>query len=117
MSSPAHAARPVRSKTVAALRLGVVLSAAGAAALAGAGSAQASLVDTSDPLGTVGHAVTPLTDLQLHPLANTGVDPVDNSVGTQVADFQPVSTEAVTGPLARGSSLSDLLPATGLLPG
>jgi hypothetical protein len=42
---------------------------------------------------------------------------VDNSVGTQVADFQPVSTEAVTGPLARGSSLSDLLPATGLLPG
>ncbi|MEV6472396.1 hypothetical protein AB0M77_09185, partial [Streptomyces sp. NPDC051657] len=33
-----------------------------------------------------------LADLQLHPLANTGVDPLDNAVGTQVADFKPLTT-------------------------
>lgn len=110
---PSHAARPARPsrRTAAALRAHLVLSAAGAAALAGAAGAEASVVDTSDPLATVGHAVTPLTELQLHPLANTGVDPIDNSVGAQVADFAPLSTAAVTGPIARGASLADLLPA------
>ncbi|WP_405806530.1 hypothetical protein OG729_15150 [Streptomyces sp. NBC_00210] len=49
-----------------------------------------------------------LKNLQLNPLANTGVDPLDNSVGTQVADFKPVSTEAVTGPLAAGAAAKDL---------
>ena len=44
-----------------------------------------------------------LKSLQLNPLANTGVDPLDNAVGTQVADFKPVSTTAVTGPLVTGA--------------
>lgn len=49
-----------------------------------------------------------LKSLQLNPLAKTGVNPLDNSVGTQVADFQPVSTAAVTGPLAAGAAAKDL---------
>ncbi|RFU87455.1 hypothetical protein DY218_06870, partial [Streptomyces triticagri] len=68
----------------------------------------------------VGNGLAPATDLQLNPLANTAVDPLNNAVGTQIADFKPLSTELVTGPLARGAALSDLPVAgqvTGLLPG
>ncbi|MEK8171217.1 hypothetical protein NKH77_22270 [Streptomyces sp. M19] len=39
----------------------------------------------------------PLKDIQLDPLAGTPVDPLNNAIGTQVADFQPVGTEALTG--------------------
>ncbi|MGY1437990.1 hypothetical protein [Streptomyces reniochalinae] len=56
----------------------------------------------------VGRTLETVNDLQINPLANTGTDPLDNSVGTQVADFKPVSTAAVTGPLARGASLGEL---------
>ncbi|MGI5348845.1 hypothetical protein ACQEU8_11705 [Streptomyces sp. CA-250714] len=56
----------------------------------------------------LGSALKSVNDLQLDPLANTGTDPLDNSVGTQIADFRPLSTAAVTGPLARGASLGDL---------
>ncbi|MEO3974035.1 hypothetical protein [Streptomyces sp. CAU 1734] len=49
-----------------------------------------------------------LKDHQLNPLAKTGSDPLANGVGTQVADFKPISTELVTGPLARGGSIQDL---------
>lgn len=62
----------------------------------------------------------PLKRLPLHPLANTAVDPLDNTLGTQVGDFREVSTEGVTEPLANGGSLEQLPvvgPATGLLPG
>ncbi|NEB81605.1 hypothetical protein G3I40_41305, partial [Streptomyces sp. SID14478] len=66
------------------------------------------------------YGLGPAKDLKLNPLAGTGVDPLDNAVGTQVSDFKPVSTAAVTGPLASGSSLSELPvvgTATDLLPG
>jgi len=70
--------------------------------------------------GASASVLRPLKDQQIHPLANTGVDPLDNVVGTQVADFQPVSNEPLTGPIARGGSVRTL-PATstvaGLLPG
>ncbi|MGP3986581.1 hypothetical protein [Streptomyces sp. 3N207] len=56
----------------------------------------------------LGSALKAVNDLQLDPLANTGTDPLDNSVGTKIADFPPLSTAAVTGPLARGASLGDL---------
>ena len=62
----------------------------------------------------------PVKELPLDPLAKTGVDPLDNSLGTQIADFRPVSTEVLTRPLADGGSLDDL-PVVGavvdLLPG
>ncbi|MGW8379617.1 hypothetical protein [Streptomyces sp. ODS28] len=51
-------------------------------------------------------------ELQLNPLANTGVDPLDNGIGTQIGDFKGVSTRMITEPLARGASL-DELPVTG----
>ncbi|MGW7195128.1 hypothetical protein, partial [Streptomyces chryseus] len=64
--------------------------------------------------------VGPVKDFHLNPLAGTGVDPLDNGLGTQVADFQPLSTAAVTAPLTQGDALRELPlvgPATGLLPG
>ncbi|MER6994444.1 hypothetical protein [Streptomyces sp. NPDC000410] len=57
--------------------------------------------------------------LQLNPLAKTGVDPLDNHVGTQVADFKSVGTQDATGPLSAGAALQDLPlagPATRALP-
>ncbi|MFJ2767539.1 hypothetical protein [Streptomyces sp. NPDC087300] len=129
----------------ALLRLGLTLTAAGAALGAG-GAASASAVEPAPapqgpgfatPVGDVdagapGQAVLqavqrstagglgPAKALRLNPLAGTGVDPLDNSLGTQVADFKPVSTAPVTAPLTEGAALQDLPvvgPATGLLPG
>ncbi|MFG2195142.1 hypothetical protein [Streptomyces sp. NPDC048639] len=62
----------------------------------------------------------PLKSMQLNPLAKTGVDPLDNGVGTQVADFKSVGTQSVTDNVTRGQSLDDLPllgPAAQQLPG
>ncbi|TXS56596.1 hypothetical protein [Streptomyces sp. t39] len=124
------------SRRGALLRAGLTVAAAGAAIGAGAVSAQAAPaaapVGAESVLGAVpiGAAtglaansvagVGELKSLQLHPLANTGVDPLDNAVGTQVADFQPVSTALVTDNITRGQALEDLPVAgpvaQGLLP-
>ncbi|MFW3461733.1 hypothetical protein ACN24M_14885 [Streptomyces microflavus] len=124
-----HARKPERR---ALLRAGLTVTALGAALGAGAGSAQAvslppvaeipeqgvtavqAVTESAGPavtsaLGTsLASSVAPITDLQLHPLANTGVDPLDNAVGTQIADFQPVTTAVLTDPLTSGGALSDL---------
>lgn len=125
----------------ALLRAGLTVTAAGAALAAGGGAASAAepsraetplgTLDTRalhDPVDTAGGAleygmdgsVGPVRDLQLDPLAHTGVDPVDNTAGTQIGDFRPISTEEVTGPLANGASLDELPAVDGLgavLPG
>ncbi|GGY76076.1 hypothetical protein [Streptomyces nitrosporeus] len=114
------------------LRAGLTLTALGAALGAGGAAQAASLPavpatgsDTADStLSAVGDAaapavtsalgyglagaVAPVTDLQLDPLAGTGVDPLDNAVGAQVADFKPVTTALVTDPLTSGAALGDL---------
>jgi hypothetical protein len=62
----------------------------------------------------------PAKHLTLDPLSHTGTDPLDNSLGSQIADFQPVSTAAVTDPVTSGGSLSTLPvvgTVAGLLPG
>ncbi|ATL30058.1 hypothetical protein [Streptomyces formicae] len=129
----------------ALLRVGLTVTAAGAALGAG-GAANASAAEPvaaaptagfATPVGDVdagapGKAVldavrrstagglAPAKALRLNPLAGTGVDPLDNSLGTQIADFKPISTAAVTAPLTEGAALQDLPvvgPATGLLPG
>ncbi|GAA1527590.1 hypothetical protein GCM10009730_40720 [Streptomyces albidochromogenes] len=130
-----------RSQRSALLRAGLAVTAAGAALAAGGGAAQAAPVpkeagidvplENFDPAAT-GRALTggltaataggvgPVKDFHLNPLAGTGVDPLDNGLGTQVADFQPLSTSAVTAPLTQGDALRELPlvgPATGLLPG
>ncbi|GHJ24549.1 hypothetical protein [Streptomyces albus] len=46
--------------------------------------------------------------IPLNPLANTSVDPLDNTLGTQLADFRAVNTGTLTGSLSRGASLDDL---------
>ncbi|MFI0940614.1 hypothetical protein [Streptomyces sp. NPDC021020] len=82
--------------------------------------AELSALPTSAVTSALGPAVAPVRDLTLDPLSNTGVDPLDNGVGSQVADFQPVSTTALTDPVTHGGSLGTLPvtgEATGLLTG
>ncbi|AXG79918.1 hypothetical protein [Streptomyces paludis] len=138
-----HAAPPSPRRTL--LRAGLTLTAAGAALGLGGAAAQAAapaaplpLSGTDKPLlditevpvageavaSALGHsaagALGPVKNLQLDPLAGTGTDPLDNVLGTQIADFKPISTAAVTGPLTDGGALKDL-PLVGgvvaLLPG
>ncbi|WP_406392608.1 hypothetical protein [Streptomyces sp. NBC_00887] len=126
----------------ALLRAGLTLTALGAALGAGGAAAQAAPLPAAPATGadsTLGAvsdaaapaltsalgyglagAVVPVTDLQLDPLAGTGVDPLDNAAGTQVADFKPVTTAFVTDPLTSGAALGDLPgvgQATGLMTG
>ncbi|WP_028812189.1 hypothetical protein [Streptomyces flavidovirens] len=136
----ARHARP-KSQRTALLRAGLAVTAAGAALAAGGGAAQAAPAPEETgidaPLPHL-HAektmealagglraaavsgVGPVKDAPLNPLAGTGVDPLDNGLGTQVADFQPVSTRAATAPLTQADTLRELPlagPATGVLPG
>lgn len=107
MASRSRHARPRRRRLQ---RAGLTLTVTGIAALSAAGAAQAAVVDVdrADPLSTVGHLVDPVANLRLNPMANTGVDPLNNGVGTQIADFKEVNTQDVTAPLAEGASLADL---------
>ncbi|OON74362.1 hypothetical protein [Streptomyces tsukubensis] len=107
-AAPAPAPAPVSGDTVAgSAALGGITTGLREAAVGGLNGA------ATGSLGTV-------KNLQLDPLAGTGSDPLDNAVGTQVADFKPLSTAAVTGPIAEGASLAQL-PVVGdvvrLLPG
>ncbi|WP_406146376.1 hypothetical protein [Streptomyces sp. NBC_01012] len=76
-------------------------------ALASVGDAAEPALNSVLGYGIVG-AVKPVTELQLDPLAGTGVDPLDNAVGTQIADFKPVTTALVTDPITSGAALADL---------
>ncbi|MEU2130853.1 hypothetical protein [Streptomyces sp. NPDC018352] len=119
-----------KSPRRALLRAGLTVTAVGAALGAGGAAAQAAplphvpVVGADTGLGAAGEAATgavtgalghslsngiaPVTHLRLDPLAGTGTDPLDNAVGTQVADFKPLSTAAVTDPLTSGGALKDL---------
>lgn len=129
-------ARHASPSTPTARRALAVLATAGAALGAGAATAAADSHDagrlvhthpvdlgTVDPqaglqatLGTVGHVTGPVTGLKPNPLAGTGVDPLDNGLGTQLADFQPVTTQMVTGPVAQASSIG-AIPVVGEVAG
>ncbi|MFI1398533.1 hypothetical protein [Streptomyces sp. NPDC020681] len=111
-----------QSRRPALLRAGLTVAAVAAALGAGEATAQAAPAAPPAPVGLDTLGATGLTgavtnsvagvgqlkSLQLNPLAKTGVDPLDNAVGAQVADFQPLSTGAATGPLAAGAALEDL---------
>ncbi|THA32340.1 hypothetical protein E6R18_14105 [Streptomyces sp. A1277] len=123
-----HALSKSRRRTL--LRAGLTVTAVGAALGAGGAAAQAAPLPVVQATGTdtslgdateaAGGAVTgalgqsldsgiaPVTHLRLDPLAGTGVDPLDNAVGTQVADFKPLSTALVTDPVTSGGALKDL---------
>jgi hypothetical protein len=65
-------------------------------------------IDAAGAVSSLGPAVAPITHLRLNPLGRTPVDPTTNGVGTQIADFKPISTRDVTKPLSDGDSLSQL---------
>ncbi|GGJ21110.1 hypothetical protein [Streptomyces brasiliensis] len=129
----ARHASPVNSTARRAL---FALATAGAALGAGAATASAAdagpLVDVPprsaslgdvDPLaglqavnGSLPYATDALRSLKPNPLAGTGVDPLDNGIGTQVADFKPVTSRALTAPIAEAQSLGGL-PVVGPLLG
>jgi hypothetical protein len=111
------------------LRAGLTLTAAGAAVGGTGAAASASEPSTVEtPLGTLDtsavhyaldsavqqaggattHAFGPVKELRANPLAGTAADPLNNVVGTQVADFRPLTTEPLTGPAARGASFEQL---------
>ncbi|MEV5176185.1 hypothetical protein AB0L10_35005 [Streptomyces flaveolus] len=105
----------------------IVLATAGAALGAGAATASADSIPgvglnhrpanlgNVDPqagaralTGMAGYVTGPVAGLKPNPLAGTGVDPLDNGVGTQVADFKPVGSQALTRPLAQAPSLGSV---------
>ncbi|WP_052864056.1 hypothetical protein [Streptomyces niger] len=134
---PSHARLPQQSRTARGLlRAGLAVSVAGAALAAGASTATAadgkskpaSLEDikaaTSSTVGALQQATSSglgtVKSLHLNPLSGTGSDPLDNAVGTQIADFKPFSTAALTAPLSHGAALGQLPvvgPVTQTLPG
>ncbi|MEV0635418.1 hypothetical protein AB0I77_10705 [Streptomyces sp. NPDC050619] len=70
--------------------------------------------------GTVGYVTGPVAGLKPNPLAGTGVDPLDNGVGTKLADFKPLTSQALTGPVAQARSIGSMPvvgEVTGLLGG
>ncbi|MDL2077242.1 hypothetical protein QNN03_12400 [Streptomyces sp. GXMU-J15] len=58
--------------------------------------------------GTVGYVTGPVAGLKPNPLAGTGVDPLDNGVGTQLADFQPLTSQMLTAPVAQAQSIGNI---------
>jgi hypothetical protein len=124
-----HAASPFPRRSL--LRAGLTVTAVGAALTAGAGAAQAAPAAPAAPPAGVGQSVDdfgtspgqaltgavthsaagglgPAKNMRLDPLAGTETDPLNNTVGTQVADFKSVSTGAATGPVSQGGGLKDL---------
>ncbi|NEC68285.1 hypothetical protein [Streptomyces sp. SID9727] len=123
-----HALSKSRRRTL--LRAGLTVTAVGAALGAGGAAAQAAplpvvqetgadigLAEATEAAGgavtgalgqSLEHSIAPVTHLRLDPLAGTGTDPLDNAVGTQVADFKPLSTALVTDPLTSGGAIKDL---------
>ncbi|AYN39741.1 hypothetical protein D9753_13315 [Streptomyces dangxiongensis] len=105
----------------------IALATAGAALGAGAATASADSIPAAGPThrpvdlgnvdpqagtraatGILGPVTGPVAGVKPNPLAGTGVDPLDNGVETQVADFRPVSSKALTGPLAQAPSIGSV---------
>ncbi|MBK3572099.1 hypothetical protein [Streptomyces sp. MBT62] len=119
-------ARHTSSQHPTAQRALVALATAGVALGAGAATASADSAPVVDVMrtrptslgkidpaaglqamtGTVGYVTGPIAGLKPNPLAGTGVDPLDNGVATQLADFQPVASQMLTAPVAQAESIS-----------
>ncbi|MGY4745368.1 hypothetical protein [Streptomyces sp. ATMOS53] len=59
-------------------------------------------------LGSLSYVTGAVSGLKPNPLAGTGVDPLDNGVGTQLADFQPLTSQMLTGPVAQAQSIGSI---------
>ncbi|MFJ5515786.1 hypothetical protein ACIQB4_01850 [Streptomyces griseoluteus] len=116
---------PRSPRQPAARRALIALASAGAALAAGASTAHAEtaapLVDVpplrSADIGdinpqsgvnalatSVGYATGTIAGLKPNPLAGTGTDPLNNGIGTTIADFKPLNTLALTAPIAQAPS-------------
>ncbi|GAA3495553.1 hypothetical protein GCM10019016_026530 [Streptomyces prasinosporus] len=112
----ARRALAVLATAGAALGAGATAAAAaGSGALPGAADAGRASPGAHAPrtgleavTGSTGHVTGPVAGLRPNPLAGTGVDPLDNGVGARVADFRPVDSREVTGPVARAPSVGGL---------
>ncbi|MFC8870138.1 hypothetical protein ACFUAC_21220 [Streptomyces sp. NPDC057148] len=110
-----HRALVLLATTGAALGAGAATASAaegGGETIAGLAHTRPTSMGNIDPqagvqavTGIVGYVTGPVADLKPNPLAGTGVDPLDNGVGTKVADFQPLTSTALTGPVAQARSL------------
>ncbi|MGW1157364.1 hypothetical protein ACWD5Q_32385 [Streptomyces sp. NPDC002513] len=117
-------ARHASPKNPTARRALVLVATAGAALGAGAAAASADSAPVLDVMrtrpvsldqtgrqglpeltGVVGQVTGPLANLKPNPLAGTGVDPLDNGLTTQIADFKPLASQALTRPVAEAPSL------------
>lgn len=114
---------PSRATSSTARRVALAVTTAGLALGAGATTASAADVVNSRPtsLGSIdpqsgveavttslGYVTGPVAGLKPNPLAGTGVDPLDNGVGTQLSDFQPLSSKMLTGPVLQAPSVGSI---------
>ncbi|MEU0248822.1 hypothetical protein ABZ192_31775 [Streptomyces sp. NPDC006235] len=58
--------------------------------------------------GTLGCVTGPVAGLKPNSLVGTGVDPLDNGVGIQLADFKPMTSQALSGPVAQAQSIASI---------
>lgn len=96
----------------------IALATAGAALGAAAATASAAPLplpgDTDIPTGATAltgslpYITAPLADLKPNPLAGTGTDPLNNGIATQIADFRPIDSRALTRPVAEAESIGGL---------
>ncbi|MER7107948.1 hypothetical protein [Streptomyces sp. NPDC000229] len=114
------------------LKAGLTVSALGAALGVTGGTAHALVqppqvpqLPKMDPqaalqatMGAVPHVTGVAKNLKVNPLAGTGVDPLNNGVGTQVSDFKSVETTSATGSLTSLPNLPVVGPLLGgVVPG
>ncbi|MGC5038279.1 MULTISPECIES: hypothetical protein [unclassified Streptomyces] len=99
----------------AALGAGTTTAAADTTSLLGVVNTRPTDLGRIDPqsglqatTGTLGYVTGPVAGLKPNPLAGTGVDPLDNGVGTQLADFKPMTSQALTGPVAQAQSIASI---------
>ncbi|WP_112469600.1 hypothetical protein [Streptomyces triticisoli] len=112
-SSRSTARRALLAAATAGVALGAGAATASADVLPAAGGGHR--LGQADPQAAVGtltgtahHVTGPVVGLKPNPLAGTGVDPLDNSVGTQVADFRPADSKMLTGPVAQAPSVGSI---------
>ncbi|AXE88186.1 hypothetical protein [Streptomyces sp. Go-475] len=111
----ARRALAVLATAGAALGAGTATAAADAESVLGVVNTRPTSLGRIDPqsglqatTGTLGYVTGPVAGLKPNPLAGTGVDPLDNGVGTQLADFKPMTSQALTGPVAQAQSIAGI---------
>ncbi|RST09097.1 hypothetical protein E2C00_26935 [Streptomyces sp. WAC05374] len=105
--------------------LGAALGVPGGAAHAVVQPPQLPQLPKTDPqaalgatMGAVPHVTGVAKNLKVNPLAQTGVDPLNNGLGTQVSDFRPVDTTMLTGSVTSAPNLPVAGPLLGgVIPG